>query len=126
MLGAQRARGQVAGELERLVADPEPSVRLYEELVARATRMLDAYHWLDHAEAGDLRTPLRSLLATGEAVLDEFEKAGLRGKVRILIGGAPTSQDWADECGADGWGKDAIMAVKLARQLITESRQAWA
>ncbi len=60
-----------------------------------------------------------------KVTIEEFEKAGLRGKVKILIGGAPTSQDWADECGADGWGIDAVAAVKLAKSLVDESREAW-
>lgn len=61
-----------------------------------------------------------------KVTIDEFEKAGHRDKVKILIGGAPTTQEWADECGADGWGKDAVMAVKLAKALIKEPRAAWA
>ena len=61
-----------------------------------------------------------------KVTIEEFEKAGHRDKVHILIGGAPTTQEWADECGADGWGRDAMDAVKLARRLITEQRGAWA
>ena len=61
-----------------------------------------------------------------KVTVDEFRKAGHRGKVKILIGGAPTSQEWANECGADGWGKDAIEAVRLARELVTTQREAWA
>jgi 5-methyltetrahydrofolate--homocysteine methyltransferase len=61
-----------------------------------------------------------------KVTIDEFEKAGHRDKVHILIGGAPTTQEWADECGADGWGRDAMEAVKLARRLITDQRVAWA
>lgn len=61
-----------------------------------------------------------------KVTIEEFEKAGHRDKVHILIGGAPTTQEWADECGADGWGRDAMEAVKLARRLITEQRGAWA
>ncbi len=60
-----------------------------------------------------------------KVTIEEFEKAGHRNKVKILIGGAPTSQDWADECGADGWGKDAVEAVKLALRLVEEPREAW-
>ena len=61
-----------------------------------------------------------------KVTIEEFAKAGHRGKVGILIGGAPTSQEWADECGANGWGRDAMEAVKLARRLMTEqSREAW-
>lgn len=61
-----------------------------------------------------------------KVTIEEFEKAGHRGKVKILIGGAPTSQEWADSCGADGWGRDAIEAVKLAMRLVKEPREAWA
>ena len=60
-----------------------------------------------------------------KVTIDEFEKAGHRDKVKILIGGAPTTQDWADECGADGWGVDAVAAVKLALQKVKEPRAAW-
>ncbi len=61
-----------------------------------------------------------------KVTIEELQKAGVRNKIKILIGGAPTTQEWADEIGADGWGKDAIEAVKLARTLVGEKREAWA
>lgn len=61
-----------------------------------------------------------------KVTIEEFAKAGHRDKVKILIGGAPTSQEWADSCGADGWGRDAVEAVKLALRLVKEQRVAWA
>jgi 5-methyltetrahydrofolate--homocysteine methyltransferase len=60
-----------------------------------------------------------------KVTIDEFQKSGHRGKVKILIGGAPTSQEWAAECGADGWGKDAMEAVRLALSLVKTPREAW-
>jgi 5-methyltetrahydrofolate--homocysteine methyltransferase len=60
-----------------------------------------------------------------KVTIEEFEKAGHRDKVKILIGGAPTTQEWADECGADGWGRDAVQAVKLALEKVKEPRAAW-
>ena len=61
-----------------------------------------------------------------KVTIEEFEKAGHRDKVKILIGGAPTTQAWADDIGADGWGKDAIAAVNIAKELMEYPRQAWA
>jgi 5-methyltetrahydrofolate--homocysteine methyltransferase len=61
-----------------------------------------------------------------KVTIEEFAKAGHRDKVKILIGGAPTSQEWADSCGADGWGRDAVEAVKLALKLVQTPRAAWA
>ncbi len=61
-----------------------------------------------------------------KVTIEEFQKAGHRDKVKIMIGGAPTSQEWADSCGADGWGKDAVEAVRLALKLVGERREAWA
>jgi len=50
-------------------------------------------------------------------VIKELEEAGIRKKVKVLIGGAPISQEWADNIGADGYAEDAIGAVALAKRL---------
>jgi hypothetical protein len=61
-------------ELARETGSTEVSSRRY-ELLARSTRRLfDAHHWLDHADAGGAAGVLREIAATGESVLDEFEK----------------------------------------------------
>ncbi|MCL4852221.1 MAG: corrinoid protein [Bryobacteraceae bacterium] len=44
--------------------------------------------------------------------------AGLRGQVKILVGGAPVTQQYADEIGADGYAENAGSAVKLARTIV--------
>lgn len=44
--------------------------------------------------------------------------AGLRGQVKILVGGAPVTQQYADEIGADGYAENAGSAVKLARTVV--------
>ena len=51
-------------------------------------------------------------------VIDELNKRGLRDKYKIVIGGSPTSVDWAEEIGADGWADDAIEAVSLIKKLL--------
>jgi len=51
-------------------------------------------------------------------VIGLLEKQALRGQVKVIIGGAPTSQNWAEEIGADGWAGDAVSATKKARELM--------
>ena len=53
--------------------------------------------------------------------IEAFEEAGLRGEVRIMVGGAPLSQEFADDMGADGYGKDAIACVDLAKEFVAQS-----
>jgi len=47
-----------------------------------------------------------------------LQEKGLRGKVKVMVGGAPVSASFAEEIGADGYGADAAEAVELARRLI--------
>ncbi|HHS97993.1 MAG TPA: cobalamin-binding protein [Chloroflexi bacterium] len=51
-------------------------------------------------------------------VVEALEDAGLRPKVKVMVGGAPVTQGWADEIGADGYSEDAIGAVALAKRLV--------
>jgi corrinoid protein of di/trimethylamine methyltransferase len=51
-------------------------------------------------------------------VIEELDKEGLRPRIRVLVGGAPITKDWADKIKADGTSEDAIGAVKLAKQLL--------
>ncbi|HUW08788.1 MAG TPA: corrinoid protein [Anaerolineae bacterium] len=51
-------------------------------------------------------------------VLELLRNQGLEGKYTVIVGGAPVTQDWADEIGADGYARDAIDAVRwLDRRL---------
>ena len=57
--------------------------------------------------------------------IDALTKAGLRERVKVMIGGAPVSQAFADEIGADGYARDSSLAVVRAKQLVgTEERAA--
>ncbi len=64
---------------------------------------------------------LSALLTTTMLVMkDTIEvlvEAGLREKVKIIVGGAPVTQSFADEIGADGWAPDAASAKDLAQEL---------
>ena len=53
-----------------------------------------------------------------KAMIAFLEDNGLRDKVKIMIGGVPTTQQFADEIGADAWGKDALDAVDKAKKLM--------
>ncbi len=52
-----------------------------------------------------------------KTTIEAFKTAGVRERFRILVGGAPVTQQYADEIGADGYGANATEAVTLARRL---------
>ena len=62
-----------------------------------------------------LTTTMPSMKTTIEA----FQQAGLRDKVKVLIGGAPITQRFADEIGADGYSENAPAAVALAKKAMS-------
>jgi 5-methyltetrahydrofolate--homocysteine methyltransferase len=51
-------------------------------------------------------------------VVKAVQEAGLAGKVKVMIGGAPVTQDFCDEIGADGYSPDAASAVDKAKELV--------
>ena len=53
-----------------------------------------------------------------------LQQKGLREQVKVIIGGAPVSQNFADEVGADGYAADAGGAAKLAKSLMKAGRSA--
>lgn len=66
-----------------------------------------------------LTTTMPNMGKTVEAI----EEAGLRDQVRIMVGGAPLNRQFADDIGADGYAKDAISCVELARQLLGDAER---
>ena len=50
--------------------------------------------------------------------IEVLKEEGLRDSVKIIVGGAPVTQDFSDEIGADGWAPDAASAKELAQKLI--------
>ncbi len=50
--------------------------------------------------------------------VEAIEKAGLRDKVKVMVGGAPVDDQIREYAGADGWGKDAVEAVSLAKKWV--------
>ncbi|MGI6211919.1 MAG: cobalamin B12-binding domain-containing protein [Anaerovoracaceae bacterium] len=53
-----------------------------------------------------------------KTIEDLVKEAGLKGKVKTMVGGAPVSQRWADEIGADGYSSDAMTCCKKAEELL--------
>lgn len=61
---------------------------------------------------------LTTTMVSMKDVVKAVEEAGLDGKVKIMIGGAPLTQDYADEIGAQGYAPDAASAVDKAKELL--------
>ena len=55
-----------------------------------------------------------------EEVIELLEEEGLRDDVKVMVGGAPTSPEWKEEIGADGYGDNADVAVDQALELVEE------
>ena len=61
---------------------------------------------------------LTTTMPSMKDTIDALSAAGVRGKVKVIIGGAPVTQEYADEIGADGYAPDAASAVDMANELI--------
>jgi len=61
---------------------------------------------------------LTTTMTQMKAVIKALEDAGVRSTTKIMIGGAPITQQFADEIGAEGYGDNASAAVALARKLV--------
>ena len=61
---------------------------------------------------------LTTTMPEQQEIIEELKEAGLRDQVKVLVGGAPITQDWAEKIGADGYAEDAIAAVDLAKRLV--------
>jgi corrinoid protein of di/trimethylamine methyltransferase len=72
-------------------------------------------------ESGATMVGASALLTTTmlhqQEIIDALKEAGLRDRVKVIVGGAPITESWADKIGADGYAEDAISAVVLAKQL---------
>ena len=72
----------------------------------------------NHADILCMSALLTTTMTYMKDVIKAVEDAGLRDKVKIMVGGAPVSQAFADEIGADGYSDNANEAVKVARELV--------
>lgn len=61
---------------------------------------------------------LTTTMISMKDTIEALEQAGVRDRVKVMIGGAPVTQDYADEIGADGYAPDAASAVDKAKELL--------
>ena len=54
-------------------------------------------------------------------VIETMKKEGIRDKYKVIVGGAPTSADWAEKIDADAWADDSLNAVKKINQLLAKN-----
>ena len=59
-----------------------------------------------------------------KTTITALENAGLRQQVKVLVGGAPVTSQYAQQIGADAYGENANSAVTLARKMVTHERTA--
>ncbi len=70
------------------------------------------------ADVIGLSALLTTTMPSMKGTIEALEEAGIRGKVKVIIGGAPVTQKYADEIGADGYGRDAAAAATLVKKLL--------
>ncbi len=70
------------------------------------------------AQVIGLSALLTTTMPSMQRTIDALKEAGLRDQVKVIIGGAPVTQRYADEIGADGYGRDAASAARLVRQML--------
>jgi len=63
---------------------------------------------------------LTTTMLNMKGAIEALVAAGLRDKVKVMVGGAPVTESWARSIGADGYDKDAPGAVELARRLVAQ------
>ncbi len=72
----------------------------------------------EEADVLGLSALLTTTMPEMQKVIEALEEAGLRNQLKVIVGGAPIDQRFADKIGADGFGADAVEAVQLAREII--------
>lgn len=78
--------------------------------------------FVDAAQEGAQIIGMSALLTTTmsnmKVTIEALKAAGMRDKVKVLIGGAPVTQEYANQIGADGFAADAPSATRIARELL--------
>lgn len=70
------------------------------------------------ADAIGMSALLTTTMVVQKDVIDRLVKNGLRNSLKVVVGGAPVTKEWADRIGADGYADDAVRAVALMDELL--------
>ena len=73
----------------------------------------------EKADVLGLSALLTTTMPEMKRVIDSLTEQGLRDQVKVIVGGAPVDEKFANSIGADGYGKDAADAVQLVRRLVS-------
>lgn len=73
----------------------------------------------NNADVIALSALLTTTMPSMKDTVDALTEAGLKGKIKVIIGGAPVTQSYADEIGADGYAPDAASAVDKVNELLS-------
>ncbi len=65
-----------------------------------------------------MSTLMTTTMGGMQDVIRILEEEGMRQQMKVMIGGGPVSQKYADKIGADGYSQNAVEAVKLAKRLL--------
>ena len=65
---------------------------------------------------------LTTTMVNQKSLIDRLKEAGLRDRVKVMVGGAPVTKEWAKSIGADGYAPDAARAVDEALRLLGQAR----
>lgn len=72
------------------------------------------------ADIVGLSALLTTTMVRQREVIEAMDKKGLRNRTRVMVGGAPVTQDWVQKIEADGYSEDAIGAVNMAKSLMKQ------
>ena len=72
-----------------------------------------------HESRRQIDAELSKVIVGQKEVIDLLVSDGIRDAVKVLVGGAPTSESWAGEIGADGYAENAVEAVHVASALLS-------
>ena len=96
--------------------DP-PRCRLVVDLGVDISQNNSLIHYKHNPKIVGMSALLTTTMPAMKETIDAIAEKGLREKVKLIVGGAPVSRDFAEQIGADGYGEDAISARDLCIDL---------